>query len=806
MSQTCQDESGAAGTEVPGVPLVTGGADLRSSPEQHAGRSVRSRTEHSAVRGVPDRALLLGLGLLALLLRLIALAQFRASDAFGLLLGDASTYDPWARAIASGDWFGHGVFYQAPLYPYLLGVIYAVAGHSLTAVRLVQALLGSGACVALALAGRSFFNRRAGMIAGVALALYPPAIFYDGLLEKTCLTGFLFAALLAALGRMTERPGRAIGAASGALLGLLAVTRENALILAPVLLACVLWFPGVGSARQRRDGALALALGLGVILAPVALRNAIAGGEFHLTTAQFGPNFYIGNGPQADGTYVPLVVGHGDPAYERADATHLAEQALGRALTPGQVSSYWTRQTLRAIASHPGRWIGLLARKSAMAVNAVEVMDTEDIYTHAQWTHILRWLLPLLHFGIVLPLAVAGILFSVARRRRLIPLYAVMAAYGLGVILMFVLGRYRYPLALPAILFAGAAVDEAWRSRLRSLGRRRLALTAIAVVLVAVGANWPLIDRSGYRPVTECNIAYALMSQGAPDQRALAHVDAALRAQPRFPNAHHLRGVLLAEAGPAAEAEKELRRAIELEPDRALTYGHLAGLLASQGRLSEAIPLLERSLALDPFDAEAQNNLAGMLAEVGRCAEAVERIRHALGLRPDDAELRVNCALILATCGRTGDAEAWIESWGPRSPLAITARQRLAAVFLQRNLPHRAIEELERALASEPQALGPRAQLAWILATHADPTVRDGARALGLARGIAGAPGAASDAQALDLLAAALAEAGDFEGARRTAGQAQAEAQRAGQGGLVEAIARRLEFYRQGRSYREGSW
>ena len=395
------------------------------------------RSEHSSGRirdGVSDRALFAGVGLLALLIRLIALLQFRSSDAFGLLLGDASTYDPWARAIASGDWIGHDVFYQAPLYPYFLGAIYAVAGHSLTAARLAQALMGSAACVALALAGRSFFSRRIGIVAGALLALYPPAIFYDGLLEKTSLTGFLFAALLAALGRIAERPTRSMAVASGAILGLLALTRENALILAPVLLAWALWPREAVPARERRAAAIALTLGLAVVLAPVGIRNAAVGGEFHLTTAQSGPNFYIGNGPGADGTYVPLVVGHGDPAYERADATHLAERAAGRALTPGQVSSYWARQATRWIASHPGHWIRLLARKTAMAMNATEVMDTEDIYTHAQWTHVLRWLLPVLNFGTILPLAAAGIVLTASRRRRLWLLYAVVAAYGLGLV------------------------------------------------------------------------------------------------------------------------------------------------------------------------------------------------------------------------------------------------------------------------------------------------------------------------------------------------------------------------------------
>ena len=48
-------------------------------------------------------------------------------------MGDSRGYDEWARRIAGGDWLGHEVFYQAPLYPYLLGVIYAIAGRHLLA-------------------------------------------------------------------------------------------------------------------------------------------------------------------------------------------------------------------------------------------------------------------------------------------------------------------------------------------------------------------------------------------------------------------------------------------------------------------------------------------------------------------------------------------------------------------------------------------------------------------------------------------------------------------------------------------------
>ena len=88
-------------------------------------------------------------------MRLVHVWQIRRAPFFSVLMGDSRGYDEWARRIAGGDWLGHEVFYQAPLYPYLLGVIYAVAGRHLLLVRIVQAVIGSASCALLALAARA---------------------------------------------------------------------------------------------------------------------------------------------------------------------------------------------------------------------------------------------------------------------------------------------------------------------------------------------------------------------------------------------------------------------------------------------------------------------------------------------------------------------------------------------------------------------------------------------------------------------------------------------------------------------------
>ena len=147
----------------------------------------------------------LSVWLLALAARYFYLWQIYDSDLFRMLQGDARAYDDWAQTIAAGNWLGVEVFYQAPLYPYFLGVLYSIAGHDLLLVRLVQMALGATSCLLLARAGRQFFGAPQGLLAGMLLAINPAAIYYDGLVQKTSLDLFLLTLLLWALGHAANR-------------------------------------------------------------------------------------------------------------------------------------------------------------------------------------------------------------------------------------------------------------------------------------------------------------------------------------------------------------------------------------------------------------------------------------------------------------------------------------------------------------------------------------------------------------------------------------------------------------------------
>src|SRR6185503_3860299 len=97
--------------------------------------------------------------------------------------------------------------------------VYKVFGSAPAVVRVLHAAIGAGSCVLLAAAGIALFGEY-GAIAGALLAVYAPAIFLDGLLEKSVLVTFLTTALLFLA---VSRGVRYRAGVAGVTLGLLAL-------------------------------------------------------------------------------------------------------------------------------------------------------------------------------------------------------------------------------------------------------------------------------------------------------------------------------------------------------------------------------------------------------------------------------------------------------------------------------------------------------------------------------------------------------------------------------------------------------
>ncbi len=605
----------------------------------------------------------------AFTVRALYLFEMRRSTLFSVLFGDAERFDTWARRIAAGDWFGDQVFYFAPLYPYTMGGIYRLFGPHVEVVRWIQVLLGAFACVLVAATARRLLSYSAGALAGLLLALYPAAIFFDGLIQKACLGGFLTAAFL--WFALHSRPSRRILLATGACLGLLALTRENALVLLPVVAIWVILReapsagvpPASGTTgaaapqgasrawRARLIAAGLLLLGAAAVLAPVGWRNQILGGSFLPTTAQLGPNFYIGNHSGSSGLYDPLPGGLGGIRHERRDAVALAEAASGRRLSAAEVSAWWLERSLADVQADPWEWVALLARKAMLLWQARELIDTEGIELYRDRSRVLRTLGTVHHFGVLLPLAAIGLWLTRCRWRRLWLLYAVILVLAVSVALFFVTARYRYSMVPPlAILAAGGLVELAnlWR-------QRRLRQLAVALGVGAAGlllAYWPFPLKEDPRAITLYNLGISLAAEDRLGE-AETELDLALERKPGSPMVLAARGSVRSRQQRLGPSIEDFERALELDPDRAEAHAGLGRILVELGLPRLAASHFERLVEVSPQNSDALINLGNVRLLDGRLDEATELYREALRRKPESFEAAMSLGQALARRGET---------------------------------------------------------------------------------------------------------------------------------------------------------
>ncbi len=487
-------------------------------------------------RPLPTRGEWLGVALLfalALGLRLLHLEELRANDPFFERPAlDARLYHEWAVRASAGDWLGEGVLHHAPLYPSVLGVLYAVFGPSLWLAKALNAVLGALSCVGVWWLARGLFDRRAAFLAGSMVALYEMLIFYGGTLVLANLQVPLLVGLLIATTACLERPGLGRWLGAGVLLGLASLTRPNLLLFGALITP---WLPVALRAwppSRRGVWTAAFVAGAALAIAPVTLRNIAVGGDFVLITDSAGFNLFLGNNPEADGTFrVPRMFPRSfvdDPWEQGVVFTSFAERASGRSLRPSEVSRFWAGQAIDYVREHPGDWLRLLARKLALFVNAFEVWNIRSVTLSRDFSWVLR--LPLLGFGALAPLALLGIVLTWRDARRLVPLYALIATFLFSSLLFFATSRYRVPVVPALAVLAGAALTQVY-DRIRA---RRFALLATALAAAALFA-WPV-----HRQVVREDLSVAYFNLGnrykALEQwdRAIAAYRTAIQRNPSY--------------------------------------------------------------------------------------------------------------------------------------------------------------------------------------------------------------------------------------------------------------------------------
>jgi tetratricopeptide (TPR) repeat protein len=194
--------------------------------------------------------------------------------------------------------------------------------------------------------------------------------------------------------------------------------------------------------------------------------------------------------------------------------------------------------------------------------------------------------------------------------------------------------------------------------------------------------------------------------------------------------------------------------------------------LAQEGDMKAAITNFRLCLERRRQYAKGWMNLGNAYHASGDPREALKHLQHAVDLEPGlpGAHYNLgNCHLHLGEVPQAIAAyEKEIALGGVRD-----AGNNLAALLLQIGRAKEAAQRFEEVLRAHPDHPAALANYAWLLATQPDDTLRDGPRAIELARRAGG------DAQALRSLAAALAETGHFEEALEVLARAKAKSQSA---------------------------
>src|SRR5437016_982588 len=214
------------------------------------------------------------------------------------------------------------------------------------------------------------------------------------------------------------------------------------------------------------------------------------------------------------------------------------------------------------------------------------------------------------------------------------------------------------------------------------------------------------------------------------------------------------------------------RMVLEKNPDHWPTRNNLGTALLQKGDLDGALACFEIALRNSPSRPGVQKNIyrniGDVFSKMGRTDEAIAQFEKCLSISPDFAEAHHDLANALRRTGRYSDAVAHYES----------------------------------ALRLDPRSVLTMNNLGWLLATCADASVRNGARAVEVAAR-ADVLSGGGDPLILHTLAAAYAENGQFaqavetaEHALRLAGQQRKEI-------LVRALPHEISLYQTRLPYHE---
>ena len=676
--------------------------------------------------------LLIGIFLLALLIRVLYIKQILPTPIFFGLATDAGKYDLFALQILKGNLIYKDSIYLNPLYPFFLASIYFIVGQSHLSVVLIQAAIDSLSCLLIYYIASTLFNKGVGTLAAFLYACYGIAIFYTGILLATTAVTFLTLVFITALLFAEERGKLLPLFIAGIFLGCAILGRPN---MALFLVFLPLWFFSTFRNKQGLQksirGFLLLLLGLSTIMVFIGIRNYFIEKEFTLSFVG-GINFYIGNNPKATGTFMLLDGISNSPIEQLQESIHVAEKELGKALTTSEASRHWLFKGLGFIKDNPLDALLLYLKKLALFWGKEEISQNINYNLSKSLAPIFQ--APFISFGILAPFAILGILLSLKRKITILPLLFIFS-YMVSVIIFFVSARYR--LLVVPFLIIYASYSLYWfveTKRARKVKPLLFGSTLLIVLFMVI--NRPFAHstppRTSYHynnlgvayttmekwdeAILEFNKALSVDSQNVKayynlgnvyykkglHQEAIDAYQQALMLQPNFAEAHNNLGLVYDIEGKFYEAAQEYQRALKIKPSHLPAHINLGNIYRNQGSYKEAINHYKRALEIEPESAGVLNNLGIVYGIQGRVHQAISAFNTALALEPENAKTYYNRGTAYGKLGKFDEGIADLKRALTINPLNAETHYKLGLLLYKKGLRKEARAAFKKAATLNP--------------------------------------------------------------------------------------------------------
>ena len=386
----------------------------------------------------------------------VAFILAHGANAEPLKWGDDTEYDGIATRLATKHEYVNR--WYPPGYPLFLTLFYVIFGRVLVSVRLAQSALGAATCVLTYRLGAKSFGETVGRIAGALLAVYPGHVYMSWRIMAETLFIFLLMLALDRAIRMAGQPTLRDALELGLIVGLGQLVKSNLYVLPALLVAwCALLLPVPPWRRFKLALGLAVSLLLLSLLTPVA--NFLSARD-HMAPlpGNAGRTLWSANNPLANGYFI---FAEKEPAGQFFIYTHGFEDRMLMA-DEFEKDRLFGRLAILWIRENPARFLTLSFKKLNNAFGLFPHAVTLEGSRATQAVHFFS-------YGLIAPLALAGMLVTRRRWRFLSTLYLTLLSYTLMVVIFYGTPRFTVIVMPILIVFASCALQICARQLSRIL-------------------------------------------------------------------------------------------------------------------------------------------------------------------------------------------------------------------------------------------------------------------------------------------------------------------------------------------------